>query len=168
VEKILYIIALAVFAVVASGTVLAFASGKAKPGIGLRRAEPVPEAAGYARGNDAPGADVRRAGKTYAHIALGQIRAAVKPESLQADTQVVLVSPWFLYPSDDGPFYEELSTKSRKLTAIVVDYFSQRSLDELLRKGEIGVKNDIVSLINEELILGKIPELYFDEYIFFD
>jgi flagellar basal body-associated protein FliL len=172
VEKILYIIALAVFAVVASGTILAFASGRAKPGVGLRRAEPIPDGIwrqDSAQENASPGENAGAAGKAYAYTALGQIRVEVKPDPRQTDAQaVVVVSPWFLYPSDDSTFYEELSVKNRKLKAIVLDYFSQRTLDELLRKGEIDVKNDIVSLVNEELIMGKIPELFFDEYIFLD
>jgi flagellar basal body-associated protein FliL len=173
-ERILYITAIAVACAIAAGTVLAFALGKAHPGAAVRERQPVPsEQAAVPAGVTGappitPQKGAQRTDKTHAYMSLGQIRAQVKQDSAQADPQVVVVSPWFLYPPNDAPFYEELSAKSRKLPIVVFDYFSRHTLKELLQKGETAVKGDIISLINAELTLGKIPELYFDEYLFFD
>ncbi|MDR1786610.1 MAG: hypothetical protein LBR23_09165 [Spirochaetaceae bacterium] len=158
-DRALVLVLLALGAVILGGTLLAFALGKARPGVSLRRAEPAPrETAGKPA---VPGRDV-------AYTALGQIRVSARGDSPDGEGAVVLVSPWFSYSPGDSAFYEELSAKNRKLRAIFVDYFSRRTPSELLRKGEAAVKKELAELINGELTLGRISELFFDEYVFFD
>jgi flagellar FliL protein len=164
-DKILLLAAAALFAVIVLGTLVSFAAKKAKPGAHLRRFEPIP-----AEAQTTPSAKNRLAdgGKALAYTGLGQIRIPVKSRDNEENAQLVLVSPWFLYPAADAPFYEELSAKSTKLKLLFSDYFSQRTMDELLSRGEAQIKTDLLTFINDELAMGKIEELFFDEYIFFD
>jgi flagellar basal body-associated protein FliL len=163
-DRILYIIVFFLLGIIALGTIVAFATHKAQPGVLLRRAEPAPVV------TDNPKTQNTQSNKTIAYTGLGQIRAPVKPapSANAGETQIVLISPWFSYPRGDSPFYEELSAKNRKLKLIFSDYFSRYTMKELLAKGEADVKNDITALMNDELILGKLSDLYFDEYIFLD
>ena len=49
-----------------------------------------------------------------------------------------------------------------------MNYFSGYTEKELLAKGERNVKEELCSLINEQLVLGKIKNVYFDQYLFFE
>jgi flagellar basal body-associated protein FliL len=168
-ERILLIAAAALFAVIALGTLFSFAAKKARPGAHLRRFEPLPAAeSAEAQQNQRGKKRLADGGKALAYTGLGQIRIPVKNRDAEEDAQIVLVSPWFLYPADDAPFYEELSAKSRKLKLLFSDYFSQGTMDELLSRGETNIKADLLALINDELTLGTISALFFDEYVFFD
>jgi flagellar FliL protein len=139
------------------GTAISFFSHRAKPGSLLRRSEPIP-------------AETPTSGEeARAYFSLGQIRiAAAAGGEAKPGTVIVLVSPWFTYPGDDQAFYEELSQKSRKIKGIVTGYFSSQGAKDLLNKGEGTVKEELRGLINGELLLGQIGELYFDDYLFFD
>jgi flagellar FliL protein len=164
-EKILLLAAAALFAVIALGTLVSFAAKKARPGAHLRRFEPRPAEAQTTQSGNNRLAD---GGKALAYTGLGQIRIPVKNREGEEDAPLVLVSPWFLYPADDAPFYEELSAKSRKLKLLFSEYFSRRTLDDLLSRGETDIKADLLALINSELTMGTISALFFDEYVFFD
>ena len=80
----------------------------------------------------------------------------------------IVLSIYFYYPSSDSSYYEELCTKTRTLKAAVAGYFSAQTMEQLRKKGESTVKTQLKSLLNKELVLGKIDELYFGEYLFFD
>jgi flagellar basal body-associated protein FliL len=162
VDKILALAALAVAAVILGGTILAFALHRAAPGALLRRAEPAPAASG------SPASGAKAAEKTAAYTALGQIRTPTKPDADGKEPALVLVSPWFSYAPGDSAFYEELAAKNRRLKSIVAGYFSRFAMAELLKRGEDRVKAELLREFNDELTLGRISELYFDEYLFFD
>ena len=168
-DKILFIAAAALFVLIALGTLVSFAAKKAQPGANLRRIEPLPADADVDTSRAQPAKNrLSGGGKALAYTGLGQIRVSVQNRDGEEDAPLVLVSPWFLYPADDAPFYEELSAKSRKFKLLFSDYFSQSTMDELLSRGEVKIKADLRALINNELTLGTISELFFDEYIFFD
>jgi flagellar FliL protein len=143
------------------GTILAFVLRKAAPGALLRRPEPIPREA--TQNTAAQNGQT----KTVAYTELGQIRVFAKSQN-DSESPIVLVSPWFTYPPGDTAFYEELSAKNRKLKLLFSDYFSRHTMQELISKGEAAVKSDLVNLVNDELVLGKLSDLYFDEYLFFD
>jgi flagellar basal body-associated protein FliL len=163
----------ALFGIIAAGTALSFALHKARPGALLRRPEPAP-AGSTAQNSGTQNAQEQTAAgqtgqrKTIAYTGLGQIRTPTKPQSSDSEPAIVLISPWFSYPPNDSPFYEELAAKNRKLKVLFSDYFSRYTVQELLAKGEVTVKNDLIDLINSELVLGSLSDLYFEEYLFFD
>jgi flagellar basal body-associated protein FliL len=140
------------------GTAIAFGTGKAHLGAGLRRSEEMPSQP-EVRGID---------GKTTAYTALGQIRAATRPESPDAAGGVVSVTPWFSYPAGDAALNEELFQKTRQLKSVVTAYFSRHTLRELRGLGEEAVKRELTQAINECLVLGAVTQVYFDDYVFFE
>ena len=100
---------------------------------------------------------------TRGYLSLGQIRGAT-----QEGDVLVVVSPWFSYPPDDSAFYEELSKKKLTLQGITRDFFSHRTKQELLGQNEDRVKQELCQKMNEELVLGKITQIYFEDYLFLD
>lgn len=92
---------------------------------------------------------------------IGRIRTSTKDEI------PIVISVYFPFPKEDREFYEEISVKNQSLKAVISSYFLDYTKEELERKGEISIKRDILFLINEKLVLNKIPELYFEEYLFF-
>jgi flagellar FliL protein len=97
---------------------------------------------------------------------MDQIRVVTKDDD--GNSSVVVVTPWFSYPTGDKTLFEELSQKDRLIKSIFVNYFSSMTLNEIRAKGEQGVKNELLKKINGELVMGKIRAVYFDEYIFID
>ncbi|MCR4939474.1 MAG: flagellar basal body-associated FliL family protein [Treponemataceae bacterium] len=95
---------------------------------------------------------------------IGSLRLSTCDE----DPVPVVLSIYFYYSADDSLYYEELCTKTRALKAVITSYFSSQTVAQLRKKGESTVKTQLKSMLNKELVLGKIDELYFSEYIFFD
>ncbi|MBR7063763.1 MAG: hypothetical protein IKI31_01205 [Treponema sp.] len=161
-NKILSVLLVAIFSFILIVTIVGLASKKARPGKNLRKIDPLPEEVSNTRSkNGAP---------LSSFSGLGSIRAMTKPNEKDVnDIGVPLViEPWFSYPEGDNAFYEELAKKSSILKGIIVNYFSLYSYTELRKKGEDVVKEELFTLINEHLVLGKIHALYFSEYIFFE
>ena len=79
----------------------------------------------------------------------------------------IVLSVYFYYPTEDSLYYEELCTKTRSLKAIIASYFAGQTMAQLQKRGESTVKAQIRNLLNKELVLGKIEELFFGEYLFF-
>ena len=80
----------------------------------------------------------------------------------------VVVSPYFPYNQEDSQFFEELCSKETSLKRIFPLYFSKFTKTQLQKKGEAVLKQELIYLLNDKLVLGKIEDLYFSEYIFFD
>lgn len=95
---------------------------------------------------------------------LGTLRTGTKDDP----SIPLVVEPWFYYDSTDISFYQELQQKSRKIRAIITDYFTGYTKAELQQKGEQKVKEEIKSAINQVLVLGALDALYFNDYTFFD
>ncbi|WP_428770976.1 hypothetical protein V1L52_03785 [Treponema sp. HNW] len=152
-RRICFFTALFAAAVLIFGTAIAFVSGKAEPGTALRKKDPSPE---VLEKKIQPGEAV------FSHV--GTIRCST------SDTPPVplVITPYFRYSAEDRAFYEELTQKVRKIRLIIGEYTEQYTRAELLRRGEEKIKNDLTDLINRELVLGKIENLYFSEYIFFE
>lgn len=81
---------------------------------------------------------------------------------------ILVISPWFSYPQDDTEFYEELSRKRTLITSIITYYFSSRTKAQILSQDEQTIKADLTTEINSQLSLGKINQLFFTEFIFFE
>ena len=93
---------------------------------------------------------------------LGKIRTVSK------DGIPIVISDYFPFEKADTEFYEELSLKNESIKSVISSYFPKYSLEELRKKGENVVQLDLLKSINEKLVLSKISEIYFDEYVFFD
>ena len=80
----------------------------------------------------------------------------------------VVVLPFISYKTENSFLYEELCQKQRKIKTIILQFFTQKTQKELFSMGEEIVKSELLKLINEELSMGKIEALYFEEYIFLE
>ena len=154
INKILSIILLALFAVLLFMTITAFISVKIKSKKNLQNSKSSFEV------SESKDATL----KVFA--GLGRIRCSLKPEG---DTDVrcpVVISPWFNYDKNDIQFYEELSKKAPLFKSLISSYFTNGTKTHFQEIGEEQVKKEILSILNEHLVLGKIDELFFSEYIF--
>ena len=154
INKILSIILLALFALLLFITITAFISVKTKSKKNLQNSKSSFE---VSESKD----DTL---KVFA--GLGRIRCSLKPEG---DTDIrcpVVISPWFNYDKNDIQFYEELSKKAPLFKSLISSYFANGTKTHFQKIGEEQVKKEILSILNEHLVLGKIDELFFSEYIF--
>lgn len=100
---------------------------------------------------------------------LGQIRGSTKAElNSNKKTSTFVIIPWFSYPKGDFQFVEELSRKTVSIKEIIKNFCSSKTKNELETMGEEKVKNELLLLINKELFLNKIQDIYFSQYIFLD
>lgn len=159
INKILTYIIYVLAGIIVFCTITAFLAGKASFGKTYRYKDP----SGINELSKKESKDL----KEYKEF--GSLRAVTKPESDELSRGATLVvTPWFAYKNADSAFYEELSNKKKNISSIILSYFAENTRNELYSKGEKKVKAEIMSLINEQLVLGKIDAVYFDEYIFLD
>ncbi len=150
----LFILAIGIIVlVVLFGTAIAFVSGNASPGGNLRRQDPPPTSIANSPNS-----------KTSVYTQIGTLRCSTSDDPAIP----LVVSPYFPYPTDDVVFYEELFKKNLKLRSLITSYFENFTQKELLETGEQNVKQELITIINAELVLGSIDTLYFAEYIFLE
>ena len=132
--------------IILMGTCLVFFSGKLSSAASAKKTEVIELPAGFST------------------FQLGTIRVST------ADNPPVpvVVSPYFPYNQEDSQFFEELCSKETSLKRIFPLYFSKFTKEQLQKKGEAVLKQELIYLLNDKLVLGKIEDLYFSEYIFFD
>lgn len=158
-NKVLLAVLLALVVILVCGTAVGLVSGTHKKSPQYRRADPSPQKVTHSG---------KKNQKLDAFTELGQIRAVTKAEEGEEGGILLVVSPWFSYQSGDTALFEELAQKNRQEKAIILNYFGSYTEKELLAKGERNVKEELLSLINEQLVLGKITNVYFDQYLFFE
>lgn len=152
VNKVLLSVAALLFVIIVACTAVALFAKNVVPGAGLRRIDPSPRSV--------------VAGST-AFTLIGQLRTTSRTDD-GGEHCIVIVDPWLEYAGGDTDFYEELDRKQRALRAAISAYFTQFTEEELVRRGERAVKDDLLSLINAQLVLGKVSAIYFNEYQFLD
>lgn len=156
--QLLFFILIALVVLFVVGTIIGLVSKKDDLGHQYRKADPTPEKV------------VNRSGKSSSRVTtsdLGQFRISTKSTDDEKSVLLVL-SPWISYPENDVQLFEEISTKNRKLKSIVNEYFSARSKKEIHSLGEKKIKEELKSKIDEELIMGDISAIYFEQYLFFE
>ena len=138
------------------GTIVALAT-KHTPGSNLRKDDPTPQEL----------AATFRTQKKSAFTELGQLRTSTAPDE-HDKRAVVIITPWLEYAGEDAAFYEELSNKLRSIRAIITNYFIDYTKDQLFSQGEPTVKQALLARINEQLVLGTITAIYFNDYQFLE
>jgi flagellar basal body-associated protein FliL len=184
-NKILLMATCVIAAVIVLVTVIGLATNRAVPAYGLRHQDPLPPDAAAqnttnsaASPNESSANDLTQHGMPAgtadddpartAYTGLGQLRAVTKGAKKNTPGISVVISPWLSYSKGDNTFYEELDRKSRSIKAVITSYFSRHTERELLTRGEIAVKADLLREINSMLVLGKISAVYFNEYMFLE
>lgn len=106
-----------------------------------------------------------------AFTGISTIRATLlsAPDAAEENNpELLVVTPWFSYPAEDTEFYEELSRKRTLITSIITYYFSSKTKQEILALSEDEIKGGLLTEINGNLSLGKISQLYFTDFVFFE
>lgn len=159
INKVLVYVLCALAGIIVFCTVTAFMAGKANFGNTYRKGDP-------ADISQIRGADTKEELREFKE--LGTLRALTKPEEEVSTGVNLVVTPWFSYTNADSAFYEELSHKKKSIKTIFLNYFSNHTQKELFSLGEKNVKEELLSLVNSNLVMGKIKAIYFDDYIFLD
>lgn len=150
-QKILLIIIAVIIVFVLFASAIIITAKPEQVGKGLRKIDPSPVTVEKKGGST-----------TSVYTDLGQLRA------ITADNPVVviIVTPYFSYPANDKAFFEEIAQKKLQLKSVILNYFSVHEKAELIKMGEDKVKKELIQKINDELILGSITALYFEDYNF--
>ena len=153
VQKILFILMLAIIFLILSGTIAAFVTKKADFASGMRRADPSLQRV----------AKKNPSGDTL-FLEIGKLRL------LTADSTPisVVLSPYFSYSSTDADAAAELEQKKQMMSGVIFNYFSLHTKEELMALGELKVKEQLAEQINRNLVLGKVKKIYFEQYLFID
>jgi flagellar basal body-associated protein FliL len=145
-KKLILVIVVAFGVVFVAGTIAALAS---------RRPARVSQQASALR----PAWEKARNG-TENFAKLGKLRLTVKAK----EPILISVSPVLAIPAGDKEFRDELITKSKRLRADCIEYFSGLSVDDLNPAYEGLLKAGLRERLNQELLLGKIYDIYFPDY----
>ncbi len=151
-NKILLLISSGICLFIIAVTAIALCTKNAHPGVGLRREDPSPKS-------------ISKEKTAFNNI--GQIRVFSK-EDENSEKSVIVLTPWFEYDGRDTAFFEELDRKHRSLKSLITNFFASHTKSELLSLGEDKIKNELKAQVNENLVLGKISEIYFNDYLFLD
>lgn len=153
-NKILLIIIYFLAVMIVTSTITIFAMRRAKP-----KKSPSPNRIEKSSlGNE----------KLSSFTGIKRIRAVTAPDEKHADGVSLIITPWFSYTAGDTEFFEELSRKSPELRSVIVVYFHGRAYPELKKIGERKIKDQLLEEINSKLVLNRIKEIYFSEYVFFE
>lgn len=150
-NKILTAIAIFLVTFIIAVSAIALFKKNLVPGAGLRKIDPSPKESGLFQK------------KSFDLV--GQLRISTKTEDTERKS-ILLLNPWLEFDSDDTALYEELDRKLPAIKSIFLKYFQSHTKNELLAKDETQIKNELKAQINETLVLGKISEIYFKDYIF--
>ena len=92
---------------------------------------------------------------------LGQLRAVT------ADNPpiTVVIKPFLEYKASDTAFQEELVAKKEALKKSILDWFSLESAYRLSSELPQDIKQTLMERINKQLVLGKIHNIYFEEFV---
>lgn len=99
---------------------------------------------------------------------IGQLRIATKQDPFSKTVSTLVINPWFSYTKGDEQFVEELSRKTLFMKNEITKYVQNKTKQQLKSLGEEKVKSDLKDIFNKELVLNKIKEIYFSQYIFLD
>lgn len=100
------------------------------------------------------------------YTGFGTLRAVTKIEEGEDFGVALVLTPWFSYTEEDSSFYEELSKKRILMIGIFTNYFSSKTYNQLQKLTEEKIKADLLELINSQLSLGKISQIYFTDFIY--
>jgi flagellar basal body-associated protein FliL len=147
--------------IIASSTIWAFSKGKVPFGSGKKTST---RSLFTSEQNRLAPADIIARDpdrKTAVFGDIGLLRAATADKK----AVTVIISPFMPYKSADLAFQEELVQKTRSMRAFILDWFRARTIGEIGKLGESGVKAALLDGINKLLVLGKLETIYFSEYM---
>lgn len=92
---------------------------------------------------------------------LGQLRAV----TVDNPPITVILKPFLEYKASDTAFQEELVAKKEALKKNILDWFSLESAYRLSSELPQDIKQALIERINKQLVLGKIHNIYLEEFV---
>ena len=102
------------------------------------------------------------------YLTLGVLRITTKEDEENKTTALIILEPWFSYDNTDPAFQEEVTTKKTNFKTSVLDFFANRTANQVKAMGEDLLKSQLLELANKELVLGKFSAVFFEVYLFFE
>lgn len=103
-----------------------------------------------------------------AYYELGSIRIVTASDSKDSTGTAMIISPWIGYPEGDTVFFEEIARKRGVIKGIFSQFFTEHTRSEILSFGEKRIEEALITSINEHLALGKVSNIYFTDFLFFE
>ncbi|MGP1594596.1 MAG: flagellar basal body-associated FliL family protein [Treponema sp.] len=91
----------------------------------------------------------------------GQLRAS----TVDSPAITIVLTPFLEYAADDTALQEELVTKKDILKKTILEWFSIQSAYRLSSEAPDYIKTGLIQALNEKLILGKIRNIYFEDFV---
>ncbi|PIE97412.1 MAG: hypothetical protein CR988_08020 [Treponema sp.] len=98
---------------------------------------------------------------TYLFGDIGVLRAKTSDEKPVS----IVIAPYFEYPANDVAFEEELVKKKVDIRTEMLAWFSVRTLEEIKAMSEAKIKQGLLEAVNSLLVMGKVEEIYFEDYV---
>jgi len=92
---------------------------------------------------------------------IGQLRVA----TVDTPPITIVLSPFLEYKADDTAFQEELVQKKEILKHTILEYFAIQSAYRISSEPSHSIKEALLPLINAQLVLGKIKNIYFEDFV---
>ena len=169
-DKILLIIIFSLIVFIAAGTVMGLVSRKAGNSSGKSaKAKKTNITVVEPTQKEITSLNKHSEQKIASFTGIGRIRILIKQSEDAADAGTPLVvEPWFTYDETNFELYEELSKKRILISGLISNYFSSKTRMELFSTSEDKIKADLLNEINSQLVLGKIIQIYFTDFIFLE
>lgn len=103
-----------------------------------------------------------------AYYELDTLRIMTAAETDGERGALMVVTPWLAYPKSDSVFYEEIARKRGALKGFFSQYFSEQTKTKILSTGDTKRTEQLLEIINSNLTLGKISDLYFTDFLFLE
>ena len=151
--RFLTLLVIALLLVILTGTVLAI----------LRKGQALDEddekvASGVQHNLERPLYVLREGKAIYGE--LGQLRA-LSSDELPA---TIVLHPYLEYDADDIPLQEELVKKKDLIRQLFLNWFASHTWLSVETLGESAIKKELLLIINNELLLGRVSSIYFAEF----
>jgi flagellar basal body-associated protein FliL len=130
--------------------------------VGLARSPSSPPLITFGKDKGAPPSVLSEIGDIRVFSGIGRLRIPL------SDSSTMILSISFPYMADDTVFTEELAAKIGDFKNIATDYFTSLPKEKLTPLDEDTAKAEILRRFNENLRLGRIEALYFNDLMVID
>lgn len=88
----------------------------------------------------------------------------IRTISSDKEPATIVLNPFLEYDADNIPLCEEIVQKKEVLKTVITSWFLQRSWYSIETQKESDIKNALLTEINNNLKMGHISAIYFEEF----
>jgi len=88
----------------------------------------------------------------------------IRTISSDKEPATIVLNPFLEYDADNIPLREEIVQKKEVLKTVITSWFLQRSWYSIETQKESDIKNALLTEINNNLKMGHISAIYFEEF----